>query len=732
MTGAAVAAGGHLRALRGSRSLRWLDNRLSYAVGMPILTLLGLATTLLIPRLIGPVEFGAYALLLNLSRYAARSDLGLSQLADRRIAAAAGAAELSEIDRILDVRLRLGLLTLVTLLPIAAIGAFLTGWASPVDAALAAAAGAMAMIAGGPSSIYRATGQVWEYTALAFFFSIGFTVPRLLGFLIDGTTGCFAVLLVWYVAVVAMFSLRPSRARRPRRARVPMMATLRAALPLFVFAGAWMVFLSASRWITAILSTPQDLGLFAMGSNLALTGVTTLAAIGDVRYPQWLTRLANHEAGAHSRSIEREAIAMSIVLACLVAAFVPVAGWAVHIAFPAYAAAAPSLVAFAIGCVPLAVFAWFLPVVIAYTPSPQRDAAIIFVPATVMLCLGMFAGNRIAGIEGQAWGCSVASVTTLASMALVMRRLGVLTARSAARFFAVPAALSAGLSGFAMAAGPHDPPCMIVGSGPGPAETVPPVGWRLAFEDDFSALKLWNGKSGVWEPRYAWGGRTNASAKELEYYVDPRPAREMRAMTRLNPFSIEHGHLEIAARPIPPVDRALTKGLSYASGLLNSLHGFTFTYGYIEMQASVPEGRGLWPAFWLLPVKKEWPPEIDVMEVIGSERGQYWATVHSGTIASKVEVQARVATDDLYGRLHTYALRWGPSETIWYFDGRRVASTVTPDDLHQPMYILLNLAVGGTWPGSPDARTVFPARFRIERIRVFQGPGASSGSESRP
>jgi beta-glucanase (GH16 family) len=90
-------------------------------------------------------------------------------------------------------------------------------------------------------------------------------------------------------------------------------------------------------------------------------------------------------------------------------------------------------------------------------------------------------------------------------------------------------------------------------------------------------------------------------------------------------------------------------------------------------------------------------------------------------------VSSTVETPDLPEDFHVYAVKWTAEEITWYFDGRQVASAQTPADMHKPMYLLINLAVGG-WAQSPDASTLFPAEFRINWIRVFQAPQRGAAS----
>lgn len=427
---------------RNSRCLGWMSSPISYAIGTPLLTASGLVVSLMISRFISPREFGAYVLLLDLCRYAMRSDLGLTQLADRRIAGGfdIGLGAGGEADQILAARWRLGVIALLVATPVAMALAALSSTLAPIDAGLAIATGVMAMIAGGPSSIYRARGDVWMYTALSFAFGIGFIVPRLLGIACYGTTGCFAFLLIWYIFAAAVFT-RDFAA--PHRVRVDLVAMVRTALPMFVFAAVWTLYLSAGRWVAASLCEPAAFGLFAFSTNLVFTGVVTVGITADVRYPYWLGRLAADGKYACSVGIAREAGILAIAVVAAVAALVPLAPRLLHLLFPGYGAALSPLLALACSGVPLAVVAWFLPVVIAMAARPVRDAAIVFVPATLVLVIVMIVGERLGGVEGQAWSYAASALTALAGMTFVLVRAEILSRRAAICFFSAPAACTA-------------------------------------------------------------------------------------------------------------------------------------------------------------------------------------------------------------------------------------------------------------------------------------------------
>lgn len=248
---------------------------------------------------------------------------------------------------------------------------------------------------------------------------------------------------------------------------------------------------------------------------------------------------------------------------------------------------------------------------------------------------------------------------------------------------------------------------------PGRAQIAGRGDLRMVFEEQFERLDLRtpDHPDGRWDTRFHFGGRTLPTNGELELYVDP----EFLGLG-LNPFAAGPGALTISADRAPRDLLGKLDGHPYISGLLTSQHSFAQTYGYFEIRARLPAGKGLWPAFWLLPVSREWPPEIDVFEVLGDNPRRLYMTVHS-TRAKTAGFDALVA--DMSADFHDYGVLWTRETIAWYFDGRRMAATATPADLHQPMYLLINLAVGGRWPGSPDEATRFPATMRVAHVRAF-------------
>ena len=242
---------------------------------------------------------------------------------------------------------------------------------------------------------------------------------------------------------------------------------------------------------------------------------------------------------------------------------------------------------------------------------------------------------------------------------------------------------------------------------------------QVAFSDDFKTFRPYGEPGGIWRTTYGDGTQLGLDRRslptngELELYVDPQLA-DAQGRIGIDPFRVRDGHLEIVATPTPPALLGRLNHYAYVSGLISSQPSFAQTYGYFEMRAKLPGGAGIWPAFWLLPSDLSWPPEIDVVEAVGDPSHVY-STVHS-TVQPTQGVEAHVTPN----AFHTYAVSWDPARIIWYVDERKIGEEKTPADLHKPMYMIANLAVGGDWPGAPDSSTVFPSTLAIEFIRAYR------------
>jgi beta-glucanase (GH16 family) len=157
----------------------------------------------------------------------------------------------------------------------------------------------------------------------------------------------------------------------------------------------------------------------------------------------------------------------------------------------------------------------------------------------------------------------------------------------------------------------------------------------------------------------------------------------------------------------------------YISGHVTTLGKFAQTYGRFEVRARLPKTKGIWPAHWMLPVRDAWPPEIDIMELLGHDPNTVYMTNHWGTSSADHYWNSKGYTGpDFSADFHTFAVEWDSEKIVWYVDGvmRYVSANGVP---HEPFYIILNTAVGGDWPGNPDETTVFPQYHDIDYVRVY-------------
>jgi len=271
----------------------------------------------------------------------------------------------------------------------------------------------------------------------------------------------------------------------------------------------------------------------------------------------------------------------------------------------------------------------------------------------------------------------------------------------------------------------------LAGSGAGAARCSVPAGYALSFADEFDDADLSRineeGRGGrpgapAWRSRYRHA-RSTAINAEKQVYVDPAYAGSAQAPLGLQPFSIAGGVLTISAERVAPPLQPLLGGQRYFSGVITSERTHSQRYGWFEMRARLPPGRGFWPAFWLLPQGGGWPPEIDVLEASGARP----RSVHLGLIdRSRAKgrpgglwIDDAVDTTDGF---HTYAAEWTAEDIRFFVDGRLLFASGA-HGLHEPMYLLANLAVGShdpNWIPDPDASTPFPGRLQIDHIRAYR------------
>ncbi|MFE9997186.1 ricin-type beta-trefoil lectin domain protein [Streptomyces avermitilis] len=200
------------------------------------------------------------------------------------------------------------------------------------------------------------------------------------------------------------------------------------------------------------------------------------------------------------------------------------------------------------------------------------------------------------------------------------------------------------------------------------------------------------------------------------------------------------GHLVITARKENPGNYQCWYGrCEYTSARLNTSGKFSAAYGRVEARMKIPRGQGMWPAFWMLGTdigQVGWPNsgEIDVMENVGFEPSTIHGTIHGpgysgeGGIGAAYSLPGGQAFADAF---HTFAVDWAPDSITWSVDGT-VYQRRTPADLggkswafNKPFFLILNLAVGGYWPGDPNSSTAFPQQLVVDEVKVTTGDSSS-------
>ncbi|HEV2505989.1 MAG TPA: family 16 glycosylhydrolase [Mesorhizobium sp.] len=240
---------------------------------------------------------------------------------------------------------------------------------------------------------------------------------------------------------------------------------------------------------------------------------------------------------------------------------------------------------------------------------------------------------------------------------------------------------------------------------------------KLSFSDEFDTLSLRNGTSGTWDTNFWWGaknGSTLTSNGEKQWYID----HDYAATNSVHPVDVENGVLTITAARADDTIKPYINNYDYTSGLLNTYGSFAQTYGYFEIRADMPENHGVWPAFWLLPADGSWPPELDVVEMRGQDPNTVNVAAHSNETGSRTTVGSAVGVPDTEG-FHNYGLLWTEDELVWYFDDTEIFRAQTPSDMHKPMYMLVNLAVGGA-AGTPADGLATPAEMQVDYIRAYE------------
>lgn len=272
--------------------------------------------------------------------------------------------------------------------------------------------------------------------------------------------------------------------------------------------------------------------------------------------------------------------------------------------------------------------------------------------------------------------------------------------------------------------GPSSPSSPSSPSNPSnPSNPTNPVQneWQLVWRDEFNGSEI---NMDNWSYDLPTNGRYNG---------------EIQSYTQNNAF-IEDGSLVIEARK-EDITEPSGETYNYSSGKLITKGKQNWTYGKVEVKAKMPTGQGIWPAIWMMPEDEQfygtWPKcgEIDIMELLGQTPNKVYGTIHYGEPHKESQGTYLLPEGESFGDdYYVYSMEWEPGEIRWYIDGvlfhtandwysndsNNADDYTYPAPFDQDFFLIMNISVGGGWPGNPDDTTVFPQQMAVDYVRVYQ------------
>lgn len=237
--------------------------------------------------------------------------------------------------------------------------------------------------------------------------------------------------------------------------------------------------------------------------------------------------------------------------------------------------------------------------------------------------------------------------------------------------------------------------------------------WQLVWEDHFEESSLDTASWTAMNRGLSWNN-------ELQAYVEQNVSIEPSTIDLNRSCLVLTSKIEnwtgLSNRSDNP-NIIVTR--NYTSGLVDTQNKRYWTYCKVEICARLPKTKGIWPAHWMLPNDGSWPPEIDIMELLGHDPKTVHMTNHWGTQQQHRFIGDHYTGPDFSAGFHIFSVEWEPGIVRWYVDGvKRFESTQGVPN--KPFFLILNTAVGGDWPGNPDISTVFPQRHEIDWVKVYR------------
>lgn len=253
-----------------------------------------------------------------------------------------------------------------------------------------------------------------------------------------------------------------------------------------------------------------------------------------------------------------------------------------------------------------------------------------------------------------------------------------------------------------------------------PTTATRSVALRQTFFDDFHNFDPANTGWTLYynRPHDPVAARTHDNNEEQQVYVDAGYAGTAGRPLGINPFSFEKGRLAITAHKLDDETKSYLHGRPYASGMLQSRRLLSQLYGYFEASIQIPAGRAMWPAFWMVPTDTT-PPELDILESLGHRPEEIYSTLHWNYKDPKGHTECKRVIPDATKRSVVYGVLWTPEMIVYYTDRVPVQAVLTHPTMRRPMYMLINLAVGGKWPGPVTAETPREARMIVDWVAAY-------------
>lgn len=417
---------------------------------MPGLAGINAVVGLLLPWLLGPEQFGQYAIVVTLYQYGLVFDFGLSQLTDRRVPVLIAKGDTAALDRFVAPVLWLRCYIAGSTL---AVGCMVMGWLAghgrlPFgfwSGVLSLTAGLCFMIILGLGSVYRASSERRIFGLLNIVLAVILAVARPVGMVAGGILGCFVALALSFgiVALVMQARMPLVPAKRPGLASAR--SLLLQGMPLFLTSFIWAFYMTANRWVVSGMAPGVLLGEFAFGTNVVALIVGTVGGMSQYYYPRVVAGFAAAGAFGVSRRVTRDFLLLLASVALASAVGVEVGPLLIRTFYPKFGGAGAATQILLLAVPSLVLAAWLMPLALSTAKRPWIEGLLIYPLALLVLMAVTHTGYRLDGIVGAGYGLVISAVPLLALQLCTLRLTKLLRWTDAAAIFVAAEAATAAL-----------------------------------------------------------------------------------------------------------------------------------------------------------------------------------------------------------------------------------------------------------------------------------------------